>query len=294
MKFILLYRYIQMGILRKNMYNDTAVINNTFIYNGKELLLNEQIKKLEMENNLLKLKNNKLEQDYNNIVNDNNKLEVKYNNIVNTNNKFIKNQKLLMIKHNNLLKKNKALKQTNNKLVKNNNNLKKINKIQETTIENLTKLVKEQSIRIDKLETQVIELKQENKELKQEIVELKDTVNDLILKDIEHKFIIALIDENKFDDLKKNLPNQRNNLTKLNVTRVYYFHYIYISDKPLMKKYKRSILLDELKVMNNNVRIRFDNNYPNLINDVINYITPLYIKPPTQQIIDDINRWWKY
>lgn len=171
-------------------------------------------------------------------------------------------------------------------------------KIKLEHLENEIKSVKEENIMIkqkhDDLKIEHDKLKIEHNELKIEHNELKSNFNKMIHKQMFDKYIIAIQDLNKLEQLESNLDQQtKNNLYKLKSSRINECYYLDNLDSPNLIDDKRTILFDKINNMPNDVKTIFDKRFPNLLNKIMPYIIKK-MTTPSQQTIDDINYWWDF
>ncbi|ATZ80742.1 hypothetical protein BMW23_0696 [Bodo saltans virus] len=176
------------------------------------------------------------------------------------------------------------------------------------TIDELKKENAELKIKLEHLENEVKNVKEENiiikqkhndlevkhNELKEKHNNLENNFNKMIYKQIFDKYMIAIQDLNKLEQLESKLDQQtQNRLYQLKSNRIYECHYFDNLDSQNLIDDKRTILLEKIDNMPNEIKIIFNKRFPNLLNK----ITPYIIKTkttPSQQTIDDINDWWDY
>ena len=158
--------------------------------------------------------------------------------------------------------------------------------------EMLKEKIKSLEDKIIKQDITIQELKDENVQLKEEIKELKSDINDLKLKDVYNSYIMAIQDTNSYQRLELTLPKHKKNLIKLRRNRNISCHYIEENDDDVLKNNKLYVLHDKLINMDPSLRSKFDKEFPNLIQDLIQYIEPLKTVP-TEDELENISYWWE-
>lgn len=151
---------------------------------------------------------------------------------------------------------------------------------------------KQHEQRIQSLESNNQILKAENVQLKEEIKELKSDINDLKLKDVYNSYIMAIQDTNSYQRLELTLPKHKKNLNKLRRNRNVSCHYIEEKDNDVLKTNKLYVLHEKLINMEPSLRSKFDKEFPNLIQDLIQYIEPLKTIPSEDEL-ENISYWWE-
>lgn len=164
-----------------------------------------------------------------------------------------------------------------------------------------------ETIKTDKLTIQL--LKEENEMLKQKINELESKMNkqdsiisnqndliqelkldiqDIQLKEEYNQFMVAIQDINSMYSLEKKLKNS--SFTDLREDRVDNCHYIKENDSHELKDAKITVLYEKLKYMKDSLREKFDDLYPNVIDDVLSNLTPNQTIPT--KIMKRAYNWW--
>ena len=105
--------------------------------------------------------------------------------------------------------------------------------------------------------------------------------------------MMAIQDINSLDYIETKINSQsKQNLIKLKNNRISECHYLDNTYSQTEINDRRSILLDKIKNMSNEIKQMFDARYPNLLTDIEQFIAP-NPTTPTQQVIDDIELWWE-
>jgi len=182
-----------------------------------------------------------------------------------------------------LKEENKELKKRLDKLEKENIKLEtKVGEQQDTIIKLETK-INEQQNTIIKLETKVEELTNDNRELKKDISIMRSNY-------LFGKFLVAIQDLNK----ENNLENNIHMMTTLREERNGEYHYINKNDNNKLKEDKIEILLNKINNMPDRVKNKFNFIYNNIIDDII----ALKLNDETKLLnIDEITKqkieyWW--
>jgi hypothetical protein len=102
------------------------------------------------------------------------------------------------------------------------------------------------------------------------------------------KYIVAIQDINRSDELEKNISNYdvKNKLKKLRNDRVNECHYLNEEDD------KRTNLRDKIINMPVAVKNIFNKKYPKLIDNILPYIAKI-ITIPSKENNDEIGDWWE-
>jgi hypothetical protein len=145
--------------------------------------------------------------------------------------------------------------------------------------------------RIQSLELDNLQLKYETIFFKEEIKELKSKIQDMKLKELYNQFIIAIQDINHYQDLQSKLKSHYKNLTKLRYSHNTECHYVDESEPEDLMRDRMTVLGDKLSTMNTELRSKFDMEFPNLIQDLINYIEPLKTIPSDDNL-EIISYFW--
>lgn len=169
-------------------------------------------------------------------------------------------------------------------------------KTRDMTIDELKKENEELKVKITMLENDMALLKNDITVLKQQNKTLENYVLKMENKELYEKFVIAIQDVNRYEELEKNVKNNTTskNLKKLRNDRVSNCHYLNEEDDDVtLVDDKMSILYDKLNKMPIDIKNKFNKKYPNLISDIVGYIPSK--KPVSSISIDnknDIEEWW--
>lgn len=122
---------------------------------------------------------------------------------------------------------------------------------------------------------------------------LNDRVKKLEDKQLFDKYLIAIQDVNRYDELELNVPSIKKNLKKLRSFRVDECHYLNEEeDDARFIDEKRSVLLEKVNNMSGSVRNMFNKKFPGLLTGLLPYIATNVVVPSkdSQELIDD---WWE-
>ena len=179
----------------------------------------------------------------------------------------------------------------------------KINEFYLTTMQihesiKLTQLKEENEVfkqnlefKFDKYDINILELKDRHRLLKKEMQELKDDVNNLHFNNEYHSFIRAIQDITHYQELQTKLLTHAKNFHKLRYSHTTAWHYIDEPEPEDLMRDRMTVLGDKLITMDSHVRCKFDKEFPNLIQDLINYIEPLRTIP-TVENLETISYYW--
>lgn len=206
-----------------------------------------------------------------------------------------------------LIEENERLKNEIMTLYNNERNLRETIKFHEQTIDELRKenelLKQELTILKEHIQKQDEKIKEQDEKIKEQGIIIKEqtiTINKLNKrlddkenKELFKKYLIAIqdINSNDYIETKINLQSKQNliNLKKHRITDCHYldntFSQTEIDDR-------RSVFLDKVKNIPNEIKQMFDVRYPNLLTDIEQFIAPNPTNP-SQQVIDDIELWWE-
>lgn len=190
-----------------------------------------------------------------------------------------------------LKKENFDLKAQILQLLNNERQLKEIIDSKEQTIEELKKENAELKIRLNTLEKEHNELRQEHVELKQNFNTLSNNFNKMMTKKLVDKYIVAIQDLNRIEDLEKKLDkNGRQALQQLRRARINDCHYL---DNNFLDEHndRRMVLEEKISNMPVDVQHFFSRKYPNLLHALKPFIVSTRTVP-AQCVLDDINDWW--
>lgn len=155
-------------------------------------------------------------------------------------------------------------------------------------------------------ELTIEQLKEENNILRKRISDLETQVSsqnnaiDILMKDKAkrdekekyNKILIAIQDVNSLDWIENKLSgNHKKNLNTLRADRVSDCHYINVSLDDTDKNNRRTVLHEKLVNMEQNLRRKFDKNYPGLFDELLKYIAPIK-NTLTPEIREEIDEWW--
>lgn len=188
--------------------------------------------------------------------------------------------------YNNLIKENTKLKEQVNILQGQKDILQDLIQFKEKTIDELKKENQELKDRIELIEN-------ENKRLSIEMKEIKEEFNNIKINKLYNRFITAIQDINKKDKLETKVYGETKKILKaLHSERIDNSHFINedYDDEDTIKE-KRVILLDRINKMPKEVKDKFEEDFPNLIDNIIMYICIDKIEP-SEQIIKSVNRWF--
>ena len=188
----------------------------------------------------------------------------------------------------------------NNEIIFQNLILNKDKSIEELKEENiqLTKKLELLKNQVNNLFEQNSEIKKENSEIKKENRELKINVKNLTSrldnienKNIFKKYIIAIQNLNRYDKLETNIPDKitKKQLNMLRNKRIGECHYI--DDDENIKDCKRTILKEEIDNMLPAIQDKFNDKYPNLLNNIIGYIEKNKTNP-TKELKNEMKDWF--
>jgi hypothetical protein len=155
------------------------------------------------------------------------------------------------------------------------------NKCLETRIESL----EQDNIQ---LKSENIQLKSENIQLREDIKDLKSEIQDIKLKELYNQFMIAIQDINRMYSLEQILKNSA--FTNLRSNRINSCHYINENDSQELTNAKITVLYEKLQSMNDSIRKKLNQKYPNVIRDVLSQIKPL--QGLSEDDLEDANDWW--
>lgn len=153
----------------------------------------------------------------------------------------------------------------------------------------------------------IIAVKRENEELKKELDKVKNDISfikDKMAKreinELFNKFKRAIQDINRIKELEKNIKDKRisQKLKELRSDRNITAHYLYDDDDEEINNYKIYLLFKKLINLNVDIKNKFNKNYPNLIENVIKYISHEIKEVSEYDIIsedmkENINEWWE-
>ena len=154
-------------------------------------------------------------------------------------------------------------------------------------INNLELIVFKQTHEINELKPENKALKTEINELKIENRELRTDINEMKSRELYKKYLVAIQDINHLDQLENVVPI----LKKVRRERMQECHYIYDDDTPTDMNNRRTILLDKLQNMPVDVQNIFNNRYPTLLRDIMQYIAPNPVIV-NKQDEKEINYFW--
>jgi hypothetical protein len=181
------------------------------------------------------------------------------------------------------------------------NELREENKKLREKLESLEKqidVLSAQSIKQEKeyneLKTQHIILNKNHNALKDDHNELKNQFTKMMNKQMFDKYIIAIQDLNKLENLETKLDSQtQKKLYKLKSNRIHECHYLDNLDSPDLIDDKRTILNEKIINMPLEIKTMFNKMYPELLNKIAPFIVNTKTTP-SQQTIDNINYWWEF
>lgn len=175
--------------------------------------------------------------------------------------------------------------------------LNQLMKNKDATIDELKKENEELKNKIKILESDIAMLKNDIDLLKQQNAKLESRVLKMENKELYDKYVIAIQDVNRNEQLEKHVPNlsTTKNLKKLRNSRVSTCHYLNEEDDDsTMIDDKLSFLYDRINKMPVDIKKKFDKQYPNLISDIVGHIPS---KKPVTSIgktnLEDIENWWE-
>jgi len=180
---------------------------------------------------------------------------------------------------------NKISQLTNESTILNTNILEK-----NLEIEMLRKENQELREKIKILEDKINEQNQEISKQKKEIDDLKKENENRNNKELLKKIIIGIQDLNALEKLETKVSDP-SELINLHNDRIYECHYINSNYSQQEKDVRVNILIDNINAISNDVLNKFDNMYPNLLNE----LKPHLVKRNTnynQKLIDRANNWW--
>jgi len=154
---------------------------------------------------------------------------------------------------------------------------------QDKNINELTENIANKDIRINILE-------KDNKILKLDIKELKEDNINRNNKDMLKKIIIGIQDLNALEKLETKVSDSYE-LMNLRNDKIDECHYINSNYSQLEKDIRINILIDNINSASENILNKFNNLYPNLLNE----LKPFLIKKDinhNQRIFDRANNWW--
>ena len=187
-----------------------------------------------------------------------------------------------------------------NKILNENINLKlKISELYNNE-ETLKETIKMNNLTIKQLNEENIMLKQKIQEFEENILKqninincLYDKINLMETKNIYNKFIIAIQDLNSLEKLEtKLIKNDKINIIKLKKNRINDCHYINNDDDEDLTNDKIIVLLEKLKNMDDNLKIKFDKKYPNLIDSILHDMIKYNKTLLSHDNLEIINDWW--
>lgn len=154
------------------------------------------------------------------------------------------------------------------------------------------------TIRTNELTIQ--QLKEENQMLRQKISDLENTIvkletkiNQFEEKEQYNKFMIAIQDINRLEQIETKLSgNDKKNLIRLRKSRVSECHYIEEDDDEDDKNDRRTVLYERIQNMSPQVRRRFNNMFPGLLDVLMTYIVQIKTQP-SEDSLKDILDWWE-
>jgi uncharacterized coiled-coil DUF342 family protein len=199
-----------------------------------------------------------------------------------------------------LVEENKKLKNEIMILYNNEKNLRETIKFHEQTIDELkneNKMLKEElTLLKEHIKKQDEKIKEQDEKIKEQdktITKLTKKIDDKENKELFKKYIMAIQDINSLDYIETKINSQsKQNLIKLKNNRISECHYLDNTYSQTEINDRRSILLDKIKNMSNEIKQMFDARYPNLLTDIEQFIAP-NPTTPIQQVIDDIELWWE-
>jgi hypothetical protein len=150
----------------------------------------------------------------------------------------------------------------------------------------LKEIIKSNDKTIEELKKEMNYLKQDNENLKKRL-DKKDN------NEIYKKYVIAILDIDSmvFLEYKLNSPS-RDNLRKLKRNRFSECHYIYDDFTINEKNDRRTYLSEKFKNMPIDIKNKFDNLYPKLLEDIEPYIS--FDMGLGEKAINEINEWWEF
>jgi hypothetical protein len=149
-------------------------------------------------------------------------------------------------------------------------------------------------------EITIQQLKDENQILRQKISELENTINKLDKKinNIEekekfNKFIIAIQDINRLEQIETKLSGiDKKILKRLRQLRVNECHYIEDDYDEDDKNDRRTVLYERIQNMSPQIHSRFENMFPGLLNSIMVYIIQTKTQP-SEDSLKYILNWWE-
>lgn len=214
-----------------------------------------------------------------------------------------------------------------NKLVNENNELKKENEILRNRITDLSSIIEHIDKEIHYVESikyheqTIEELKKENEMLKSKIKELEDKIkqqddhikqqddnikqqnitinilkekiNAIETKSLYNKYLMAIQDLNREEELETKLNTVSKNLNKLRKNRIGEVHYLNEDMDEWDLVDRKSVLYDKLINMPIEIKQKFDKLYPNVVDSVINHIKSAKTHV-TDEYLEEIEEWWNF
>lgn len=160
------------------------------------------------------------------------------------------------------------------------------------TIENGKATIEELRKENNELKEKLSKVERELRDTNEELQSLKSLFNKELTKNKYKKYLVAIQDTNRYYQLESNMNRKyAKTLHKLRENRVDECHYINDNGDQSEKDFRVKILHDKLKNMDEGTQVMFDKRYPDLINGLLSYITPIN-NDVDDDIIDDVNFWW--
>lgn len=161
----------------------------------------------------------------------------------------------------------------------------------EQTIEELRNENKLLKLKIQELETKIILQENKIKHLEDHITKQYIKIELLENKEIYKKYIIAIQDLNKIEGLESKLYHISKTLIKLRKHRVSECHYLNEDDDEWFIVDRKSVLYDKLINIPDKIKQKINKLFPNVIENVIDYIKPAKIVV-SYESLEEINTWW--
>jgi predicted nuclease with TOPRIM domain len=167
------------------------------------------------------------------------------------------------------------------------------------TIQELKKQNEELKKENDLLREKIKDLELNNKFLNEKIDKLEfnndkltTMVENLMHKSLYDNYIVAIQDLNKHFTLENKIPNIEQELKELRENRNRNNHYLNKKDKSEMISNKLAVLEIKLKNIPKDIEEEINDNYPNVISEILNSnIFTNSIQPQTD-VLNKINKWW--
>ena len=199
-----------------------------------------------------------------------------------------------------LIEENEKLKNEIMTLYNNEKNLRETIKFNELTIEELKKeneMLKEELIKLkEHIAKQDDKIKEQDDKIKEQyitITKLNKRLDDRDNKELFKKYLIAIQDINRNDYIETKINTQsKQTLINLKKNRISECHYLDNTYSQSEIDDRRTIFLNKIKNIPNEIKQLFDIRYPNLLDDIEQFIAPNPTNP-SQQTIDDIELWWE-